>query len=252
MALRLPRTIVLSRGSRFLFRLILLICVRRGSVAARSVTAFDFCFEDEEAEEGLLAVVCVSAFVGERDLVGIYEWEFDAAVPEKFPSTKYCKDMRKLYYDQGLEYLKNFAGYDDRKILEVESQFDYEIDDWTFNGVIDLVFEDKDGKLIIQDYKSKSSFKNKREQAEYARQLYLYALFVKKKYGRYPDILRFMMFRKNMSIDIPFNESDLNEALSWARETVKEIRECWDFTPTCDEFFSENLCNHREYCESKI
>ena len=123
------------------------------------------------------------------DLVGIYEWEFDAAVPEKFPSTKYCKDMRKLYYDQGLEYLKNFAGYDDRKILEVESQFDYEIDDWTFNGVIDLVFEDKDGKLIIQDYKSKSSFKNKREQAEYARQLYLYALFVKKKYGRYPDIL---------------------------------------------------------------
>ena len=121
------------------------------------------------------------------DLVGIYEWEFDAAVPEKFPSTKYCKDMRKLYYDQGLEYLKNFAGYDDRKILEVESQFDYEIDDWTFNGVIDLVFEDKDGKLIIQDYKSKSSFKNKREQAEYARQLYLYALFVKKKYGRYPD-----------------------------------------------------------------
>ena len=186
------------------------------------------------------------------DLVGIYEWEFDAAVPEKFPYTKYCKDMRKLYYDQGLEYLKNFAGYDDRKILEVESQFDYEIDDWTFNGVIDLVFEDKDGKLIIQDYKSKSSFKNKREQAEYARQLYLYALFVKKKYGRYPDILRFMMFRKNMSIDIPFNESDLNEALSWARETVKEIRECWDFTPTCDEFFSENLCNHREYCESKI
>ena len=109
-----------------------------------------------------------------------------------------------------------------------------------------------DEDIPIQDYKSKSSFKNKREQAEYARQLYLYALFVKKKYGRYPDILRFMMFRKNMSIDIPFNESDLNEALSWARETVKEIRECWDFTPTCDEFFSENLCNHREYCESKI
>lgn len=83
------------------------------------------------------------------DLVGIYEWEFDAAVPEKFPSTKYCKDMRKLYYDQGLEYLKNFAGYDDRKILEVESQFDYEIDDWTFNGVIDLVFEDKDVVAVL-------------------------------------------------------------------------------------------------------
>lgn len=75
---------------------------------------------------------------------------------------------------------------------------------------------------------------------------------MKQKYGRYPDTLRFMLIRKNKAIDIPFVEADLNEALSWAKETVKEIRECWDFTPTCDEFFSENLCNHREYCESKI
>ena len=185
------------------------------------------------------------------DLPDIYQWEFDAAVPEKFPSTKFCKDMRKLYYEQGLEYLKNFPGYSDRKILEVESQFDHDIDDWVFNGVIDLVFEDEDGKIVIQDYKSKSSFKNKREQAEYARQLYLYSLPVKKKYGKPPDILRFMMFRKNTAIDIPFNNEDFIEALNWAKDTVKEIRECWDFTPTCDEFFSQNLCNHREYCDNK-
>ena len=186
------------------------------------------------------------------DLVDVYQWEFDAAVPEKFPSTKFCKDMRKLYYEQGLEYLKNFPGYGDRKILEVESQFDHDIDDWVFNGVIDLVFEDKDGKLVIQDYKSKSSFKNKHEQAEYARQLYLYSLYVKDKYGKYPDLLRFMMFRKNVAVDIPFNEDDFNEALNWAKDTVKEIRECWDFTPSCDEFFAQNLCNHREYCDCKI
>lgn len=186
------------------------------------------------------------------DLVDIYQWEFDAAVPEKFPSTKFCKDMRKLYYDQGLEYLKNFPGYSDRNILEVESQFDHNIDDWVFNGVIDLVFEDNDGKLVIQDYKSKSSFKNKREQAEYARQLYLYSLHIKDKYGKSPDLLRFMMFRKNTVVDIPFNEDDFTEALIWAKDTVKEIRECWDFAPSCNEFFAQNLCNHREYCDCKI
>lgn len=71
------------------------------------------------------------------------------------------------------------------------------------------------------------------------------------KYGRYPDVLRFMMFRKNTIIDIPFDEDKLNEALTWARETVKEIRECWDFAPSCDEFYSQNLCNHREYCDNK-
>ena len=116
------------------------------------------------------------------DLADVYEWEFDAAVPEEFPPSDFCKDkngkkitMRELYYQQGLDFLKNFPGYDELKILEVESNFDIEIDDWIFTGVIDLVLEDKDGNLIIQDYKSKSSFKSKKEQAEYARQLYLYS-----------------------------------------------------------------------------
>ena len=192
---------------------------------------------------------------GELDLwnlVNTYEWEFDTAVPEPFPSSKFCKNMKELYYNQGLEYLKNFPGYADRKILEVEAAFDHDIDDWTFNGIIDLVYEDKDGKLIIQDYKSKSSFKSKKEQAEYARQLYLYSLYVKDKYGKYPDALRFMMFRKNTVVEIPFNENSLNEALDWARNTVKEIRECWSFPPSCEDFYSKNLCNHREYCENKI
>ncbi len=186
------------------------------------------------------------------NLADTYEWEFDTAVPELFPSTKFCKDMRKLYYDQGLEYLNNFPGYPGKKILEVEAQFDYDIDDWVFNGVIDLVFEDEEGKLVIQDYKSKSSFKSKKEQAEYARQLYLYSLHIKEKYGRYPDLLRFMMFRKNATVDIPFETEKLNEAVDWAKDTVRQIRDCRDYSPTCDEFFSQYLCNHREYCENKI
>ena len=185
------------------------------------------------------------------DLTDLYQWEFDTAVPEKFPTVPFCDDMRKLYYEQGLNFLKNFSGYSNKKILEVEHSFDHDIDDWIFTGVIDLVFEDEDGKLIIQDYKSKSKFKNKKEQAEYARQLYLYALHIKEKYGRYPDVLRFMMFRKNTIIDIPFNEASLEEAVGWARNTVAEIRDCWDFAPSCEEFYSENLCNHREYCDCK-
>lgn len=193
------------------------------------------------------------------DLADVYEWEFDAAVPEEFPPSDFCKDkngkkitMRELYYQQGLDFLKNFPGYDELKILEVESNFDVEIDDWIFTGVIDLVLEDKDGNLIIQDYKSKSSFKSKKEQSEYARQLYLYSLYIKEKYEKNPKLLRFMMFRKNQVVDIPFKEESLQEAVNWAKNTVQEIRDCWDFSPKCDEFFSEHLCNHREYCDNKI
>lgn len=210
------------------------------------------CFSSYGLEVHSLMERCAKGEIDLWDLVEIYKWEFDSAVLEEFPSSKFCKNMRQLYYNQGLEYLKNFPGFSDKKILEVENQFNYDIDDWVFNGVIDLVFETSDGKLIVQDYKSKSSFKSKREQAEYARQLYLYSLHIKEKYGKYPDILRFVMFRKGVTIDIHFNEDDLNEAVSWAKNTVKEIRECWDFSPSCDAFFSQHLCNHREYCDNKI
>lgn len=186
------------------------------------------------------------------DLASTYEWEFDSAVPEEFPSLPFCANLKELYYEQGLNYLRNFGGYPKYKILEVEKQFDIDIDDWTFNGVIDLVYEDEQGRLIVHDYKSKSSFKSKAEQKEYARQLYLYSLHIKEKYGRYPDILRFMMFRKETAIDIPFKMDGLTEAVNWAKDTVQSIRNCWDFSPSCEDFFGNNLCNHREYCEHKI
>ena len=185
-------------------------------------------------------------------LADIYKWEFETAVTEDFPNTKFCPDMKKLYYEQGLEYLQNFSGYSKYEILEVEKQFDIDIDDWVFTGIIDLVYRDDNGKLVVQDYKSKSGFKSKKEQAEYARQLYLYSLHIKEKYGQYPDLLRFMMFRKNKPVDILFNTKGVDEALGWARDTVKEIRECWDFNPSCDAFYSQNLCNHRGYCENKL
>ena len=160
--------------------------------------------------------------------------------------------MRGLYYEQGLNYLRNFGGYPKYKILGVESQFDIAIDDWVFNGIIDLVYEDEQGRLVVHDYKSKSSFKNKAEQKKYARQLYLYSLHIKEKYGKYPDLLRFMMFRKETSVDIPFKTDDLNEAVNWAKNTVKAIRTCWDYSPSCEEFFGNYLCNHRKDCEHKI
>ena len=188
------------------------------------------------------------------DLASVFEWEFDSAIPEPFPTRLFGRayDMRGSYYKDGVKFLSNFPGYPNCKILGVEEKFDVPFDDWIFNGVIDLVFEDADGRLIIQDYKSKGKFKSKAEQAEYARQLYLYSLWAKEHYGRYPDILRFLMFRKGKNVDIPFNIDDYNEAVGWAKATVTEIRDCWDYEATCDDFFSQQLCNHRKYCEMKI
>ena len=184
------------------------------------------------------------------DLPAVYEWEFETAVPEKFPWNKYV-NLRNSYYEQGLSFLKSFQGYNNCKLLGIEDDFRLQIDDWIFVGIIDLVFEDEDGRLIIRDYKSKASFKDEKEQQKYARQLYLYSLYVKEKYGRYPDELQFLMFRKQDTVKIPFNQDDLNEAVKWATDTVRIIREAFDYPSTCESFYGDNLCNHREYCELK-
>lgn len=190
---------------------------------------------------------------GEADiweLPGMYEWEFDTAVPEKFPWNKYVV-LRDSYYKQGLEFLKSFQGYDKYKILGVEQTFDQDIADWTFTGIIDLILQDENGRLIIRDYKSKAEFKNDKEKAEYARQLYLYSMYVEEKFGRLPDELQFLMFRKNKLVTIPFDKADYKEAIEWAKQTVSTIRETFEFKPKCDNFYANNLCNHREYCEFK-
>lgn len=186
------------------------------------------------------------------DLPQIYEWQFCTAVPEKFPHNKYA-DLRSKYYQQGLDFLKQFKGYDSYKILGVEEEFVLNISDWQFTGVIDLIFEDEDGRLIIRDYKSKASFKNAAERSKYARQLYLYSLYVKEKYGKYPDELQFLTFRTSQEpIRIEFSEQDLDEAVTWAKETVLIIRNAFDYPAQCDDFYANNLCNHRMYCTLKI
>lgn len=184
------------------------------------------------------------------DLPKVYEREFDAAVPERFPFNKYVV-LRDTYYKQGLEFLKSFQGYGEYKILGVEQPFDRNIEDWLFTGIIDLVIEDKNGKLIVRDYKSKASFKNDQEKFEYARQLYLYSAYVKEKFGRFPDELQFLMFRKQHLVSIPFDLTNYEEAIAWAKSTVEDIRGAIDFPPHCEEFYANNLCNHRLYCEMK-
>lgn len=185
------------------------------------------------------------------DLPELYEWEFPSAVPEEFPPNKYTV-LRDTYYKQGLDFLKRFQGYDKYKILGVEKVFELPVKDWTFTGIIDIIFTDEKDRLIIRDYKSKAGFKNAKEQKEYARQLYLYSLEAKRAFGRYPDELQFLMFRKQMLVKIPFNQDALDEAVGWADSTVHAIRDAISYPPTCDAFFGNYLCNHREYCPFRI
>ena len=188
-------------------------------------------------------------------LKDVYEFGFDTEITLPFP--KFKMDLRELYYKQGLEYFSNFKGWEDKyEILAAEKAFSMPLlssEDWEFQGIIDLVLKEKEsGKLVIMDHKSKSAFKSKAEESEYARQLYLYSEYVKQEYGEYPYEMIFNMFRKRDEVRIAFNEDDKDAAIAWVINTVHAIKNAFDYPPQCEEFYGNNLCNHRGYCEFKV
>ena len=184
------------------------------------------------------------------ELLDAYTDLYDENVTLPFPPNKYV-DLAESYYLDGFEFFKNFDGLDDLEILGVEMRFVEPLDDFEYTGVIDLGYRNDKGKIIVQDWKSKSKFANKKELANFARQPLSYGLHIKRKFNEDPDILRFYMFRKQNVVDIPFVESEYQKTLDWIRSSVNEIRTCNEWTANPSGFFCEALCDHRETCEYK-
>lgn len=168
-----------------------------------------------------------------------------------FPPNKWV-DLRERYYEQGINFLSNYKLDNNYEVISVEENVNVDINGYQFTGYIDKVMRDKrDGNLVILDHKSKSKFKSKKEQQEYARQLYLYAYAVKQKYGKYPKMLIFNMFRYNTEVPIFFKKDDMYEAIQWMTDVIDEIKNCEVFPVTDDSFFREQLCEFRHDIDHK-
>ena len=182
------------------------------------------------------------------ELYPTYANEFSSV--GEFPSLKYAPNMRQSYFDAGAEYLKNFAGYDDYEVLACEETFELPIDDFIYNGIVDLLLKDAYGNLILIDYKSKSGFASVRERESYLRQPYSYSAWVEQRFGKKPDIIKFVMIRGTDFITT-FDEKKYQATLQWIRDTVKQIRAAWSFPAKPNQWFCSALCDHRGYCEQK-
>lgn len=185
------------------------------------------------------------------DLLDEFIDNYETEVPYKFPPNKYV-DLGEKNYNSGIEYFTNFQGFDDLgNIVGAEIQVSTYLEDkenkYKFTGYIDLLLE-KDGEYIVLDHKSKGKFKNKKEQMEYTRQLYVYAKYVYEKYGKYPTELIFNMFNSQYQVHIPFNMKDYEEAIDWCISTINDIKNEIEFCKNVDKFFCDNLCNHRRIC----
>ena len=190
------------------------------------------------------------------ELVDTFINEFEEAVPEGIFITfesGFKKDMTEKYKEQCISYLESFSGFDDLEVISAEEKFDILVainnKKIIFNGFIDAIAKDKNGDFYIIDHKSKANWKNKDELKKYTRQLYVYALYVKYKYGKYPKELWFNMFRANKIEKIKFSNEDFLESLNWISNTVEIIENEQFFEKKIDDFYCNNLCNYRNICD---
>lgn len=183
---------------------------------------------------------------------------FDELIPNGVimqVSDTFSKDLTQNYKDNCASYLENFNGFEGYKILGTEQEFNLlmRIKDKTIilNGFIDLILQSDDGNFVVVDYKSKGAFKNKAEKKKYARQLYLYSIYIKYKYGEWPKKMWFEQFRINHQEIIEWNMEDFLETLDWIYDTVDLIEKEEFYVPNRDYFYCNNLCNYRNICDMK-
>lgn len=195
------------------------------------------------------------------DVCNEYEDKYNLNITLKFPKNAYA-DLNKKYYQSGLNALETFDDIPENyEVLDIECKIDTLINDIRFIGYADLIIRNKDTQdIIIVDHKSKAKFSSKAEQKKYARQLYLYSIYVKEHFGKYPTYLVFNMFRVGQIVKIDFKKSDLEEAISWFTNTVSEIYFDLEFidkheivgkdllTFAKQDFFCNELCGVRKYC----
>ncbi len=183
------------------------------------------------------------------ELVGQYENGYEESITHQAPPNKYV-DLSVSYYNTGKEYFENFEDkYEDHKILGVEDEIKIDIDGRKFTGYIDLNTLSTDDGIYVIDNKSKKSFKNKKEEHDYLRQLYLYSIHIFDKYGEYPTKLIFNMVRGNVDIINPFCKSELDNSKKWFHDEINKIYNENDFLAKPNKFFCDWLCSVGKHCE---
>lgn len=186
------------------------------------------------------------------ELVPYYLTNFAQEVCPPAPSyAVFCS-----YFEQGLQYLRREELLPYREPLAVEQKFSFDIDGFQFVGIVDLLA--RDGALVLVDNKSRAlklrSGKSKPTKADeeldaYLRQLYLYSVPIKHRFGEYPARLEFNCFRTGQLISEPFDPEKLEEAKRWALDRIQTITDNEDWSPNIEFFKCRYICELSDECE---
>lgn len=167
-------------------------------------------------------------------------------------------------YDKCMDYLMTIddSVLDGYHVVGSEIKVNYHVGIYNFVGYIDLLLRDEEDNLIIVDHKSTDSFlkKNGEPRANtkelyegYKKQLYLYSLAVKQKFGKFPTKLVFNHFKDGGKLTVvDWNMKELLETINWAIGVIKRIYEDETFEAIPKTGYCWRLCGYRRDCEYLI
>lgn len=160
------------------------------------------------------------------------------------------------YFHDGLNYFRSCQVKN--RVLSVEDRNEFSVGGLPFLGIIDRLEEDEDGGIILVDNKSrnlkprstrKQPTKGDEELDSYLRQLYLYAIPVREKFGRFPKKLCFDCFRSQTRVEEEFLPEKLEETKAWVADTVETIAKEEEFRPNMEFFKCNYLCEMQGLCD---
>ena len=159
------------------------------------------------------------------------------------------------YIKQGSKYLSEFTPFNCTP-LGVEKKMVFQIDGIPFVGYADYIGE-KDGLIYVIDTKSKDlhkrsgrkkKTKNDEEIDNTLVQLYLYSAAIEQEYGQLPSKLCINCFRTGTFIEENFDIEAYEHAISWAKDSIENIKNADDFNPDVDFFKCKYICGVSGEC----
>lgn len=177
-----------------------------------------------------------------------YTKRYYDVVTHSFPP--YPKGYAAKAYDEAYNYFVGFSGFgEEYEILATEEKFELNIGGYIFVGIEDLLLREiYTGDITVMDHKTKSANSMKKEFDTYKKQLYVYARYVKERYGVFPKYMAFNMIKTGEILKVEFNEDEYNETMAWIVNTIEAAILEFDWAVSSSPFFCQYICGVRKSC----
>ena len=157
-------------------------------------------------EQGELAVY---------DLLPAFEKRYRKEVNAEWPAFPLNLEERTCLRIS--DYFRTFSGFPFRRILMVEEKLIGTLCGRPFSGIIDLLAEDQDGRIILVDHKTSSISEYRgRKLQHHKRQLLLYVHLLRQCCHIQVDAIAFNLIKEGQWLEFTWTELEESCAVSWA------------------------------------